>query len=152
MVLLVASSLALLVVYAGIKLLIQCRKETLGVLYRCASWFFIASGLLILLTAGACCIAMCCNYGMHMMMNKKQGHMGAYHGHYRMDEREMDDYKGHKRMQKCYQDRMDGCGMQKCCQDKTGGCGNATWCSREKDDCCQQGDHSCKRDTSKTYR
>jgi hypothetical protein len=68
--LLIAASLALLVMYAGVKLLIQIQKEIPGNLFRFAAWFFIIAGFLVLALTGACCIAMCCKYGSHMMYNK----------------------------------------------------------------------------------
>jgi hypothetical protein len=69
--LLIASSLALLVVYAGVKLLIQSGKEALGRPYQCGAWCFIIAGFLILACSGICCIAKCCRYGQHMMMMKE---------------------------------------------------------------------------------
>ena len=103
MILLVASSLALLVVYAGVKLLIQSKKETLGHLYHCASWFFIIAGFLILACAGACCIAMCCKYGTHMMHQK---HMMAD------DEEDEHMHKGYNQMKMMkfhHHEKEDGC-------------------------------------------
>jgi hypothetical protein len=73
--LLISSSLALLVIYAGVKLLIQTKKELLGNLFRCAAWFFIIAGFLTLVCTGACCIAMCCKYGSKMM-HKEHKMMG----------------------------------------------------------------------------
>lgn len=93
MMLLVASALSLLVIYAGVKLLIQIKKEMLGNLYRSAAWFFIIAGFFILACAGACCIAMCCRYGARMM--HKETKMAGYRDH------EMKDYhKEFKKMMK----------------------------------------------------
>jgi hypothetical protein len=89
MMLLVAGSLALLVVFAGVKLHIQTTKETLGHIYKCASWFFIIAGFLILACAGACCIAMCCRYGSSMM---GKGHRMMEMHHHMMEEHHCDGY------------------------------------------------------------
>jgi hypothetical protein len=118
MIVLVAAPLAILVIYAGLKLLIQTKKEMLGNFYRYASWFFIISGFFILVCAGACCIVMCCKYGSKMM-HKEHKMKRHYEGRY------MEDDRSHKGMMKsCHCDRdMDrkvvancGCGERlKCC-------------------------------------
>jgi len=64
---LIAASLALLVIYAGVKLLIQIKKEILGSSFRRAAWFFIIAGSLILICTGARCIYMGSKYRAHMM-------------------------------------------------------------------------------------
>jgi hypothetical protein len=46
--LLIASSVTLLAIFAGVKLLIQTQKENLSTLYKCVSWFIIIMGFLIL--------------------------------------------------------------------------------------------------------
>jgi hypothetical protein len=62
--LLIAVSLALLVVYAGVKLLIQAKKEILGNGYRFVAWLFIIAGFLTLACTG---MAMCHKYNSKMM-------------------------------------------------------------------------------------
>jgi hypothetical protein len=119
MILLIAASLALLVIYAGVKLLIQTKKESLGNLYRAASWFFIIAGFLTLACTGACCIALCCKYGAKMM--HKQHKMMGYGEDYQMK----DHHKGYKYMMKRHWDSRDGSdkiiinccgnGIEKCC-------------------------------------
>ncbi len=49
MLLLISTSLALLVTYAGVKLLMQVQKDELNNLYKYVSWFFIITGLFTLL-------------------------------------------------------------------------------------------------------
>jgi hypothetical protein len=89
---LIASSLALLVIYAGVKLLIQTKRESLSNLFRYAAWFFIIAGFVTLTCAGACCIAMYCKHGLKMM-HKENKMMG--------DDRYKKRYhKGHKKMMK----------------------------------------------------
>ena len=53
---LIAASLALLVIYAGVKLLIQVKKEILGSSYWRTAWLFIIAGFLVLICTGARCI------------------------------------------------------------------------------------------------
>ncbi|HXB41876.1 MAG TPA: hypothetical protein VNZ49_15145 [Bacteroidia bacterium] len=111
---LIASSLALLVIYAGVKLLIQTKKEMLGHLYRCAAWFFIVGGFLTLACAGACCIAMCCKYGSGMM-HKEYKMTGEEDGHY------MNGYHhGCKKMMKHYAGgHEEGCVINiNCCEEE----------------------------------
>jgi len=64
---LIAASLALLVIYAGVKLLIQAKKEILGSSYRRAAWSFIIAGFIILACACVHCTAMYHRYGTHIM-------------------------------------------------------------------------------------
>jgi len=92
--LLASVSLALLVVYAGVNLLIQTKKEVLGTLYKCTAWFFIIAGFVTLTFTGG---AMCFKMAMHMMHGKEmmEGHIG-YGGHhmkgYKMDHKNMMKY------------------------------------------------------------
>ncbi len=124
--LLAAASLALLVVYAGIKLHIQTAKETLGTLYRCASWFFIISGFVILACAGVCCIAKCCKYGQKMMHKDQKMMKWPHHKHGIMEMEEDDDrmkYHYRKHANSCY--HHDNCGVQemnKCCTIRENAC------------------------------
>lgn len=120
--LLTGVSLALLVVYAGVKLLIQVKKESLSHLYKFAAWFFIIAGLLILLCGGISCVVKCCKYGAHMM--KK----GSHHDYYKQSW-EHDKMKGYS----C------GCdGMQMC------HCGSGNACHMGKMNMCAE---SCSRDS-----
>jgi hypothetical protein len=64
---LIASTLALLVIYAGIKLLIQVQREALGHLLKCVSWFFIIAGFLIIFCAGLCAVVKFCHTGKGRM-------------------------------------------------------------------------------------
>lgn len=67
---LIACSIALLVIYAGTKLLIQSKKEALGKLYLGISWFLIIAGLFVVM--GSACFA-CMSHcgGNRGMMEKK---------------------------------------------------------------------------------
>ena len=65
--LLIACSLALLVMYAGVKLLAQIQKESLGHLYKYFSWFIIIMGFLMLMCIGCFAIMRCCRFPEQMM-------------------------------------------------------------------------------------
>jgi hypothetical protein len=123
--LLIAASLALLVMYAGVKLLIQIQKEILGNPFRFAAWFFIIAGFLVLALTGACCIAMCCKYGSHMMHKNKMMEDDYLEGH----------HMGYKKMMKCHYEGSD--------EDCTRHC-----CGNEMVKCCSYMD-ACKMDTTK---
>jgi hypothetical protein len=114
MTLLIAGSLALLVVYAGVKLHIQTKKETLGNPYRCAAWFFIVSGFLILACSGACCIAKCCKYGMGMMHKEK---MMGYGG-----DGDMKQHDHFKKKMNCHYHEEEGQCEAECCSRKMERC------------------------------
>lgn len=125
--LLIAASLALLVMYAGVKLLIQIQKEIPGNLFRFAAWSFIIAGFLVLILTGACCIAMCCKYGSHMMYNNKMMKDDYLEGH----------YMGYKKMMKYHHGEPDeDCILNRHC------------CDNEMGKCCSYID-ACKRDTTK---
>jgi hypothetical protein len=47
--LLIATALALLVIYAGMKLMALTTKETLGTAYKVVSWFIVIMGFLLML-------------------------------------------------------------------------------------------------------
>ena len=131
MILLVASSLALLVVFAGVKLLIQVNRETLGNLYKCAAWFFIISGFVILASTGACCIVMCFKYGAKMMHKAHKMMMGG-EGHYMKG-----GDKSHKKMMKYH------------CAGQHEGCRSNMNCCRYEMDQCYGHKDVCKTDTMK---
>jgi hypothetical protein len=131
--LLIGSSLALLVIYAGVKLLIQVKRETLGHIYNGAAWFFIIAGFLILVCAGACCIAMCCKYGTRMM-HKEYKMMGGNRG-------DMERYhKSHKKMMKYHH-----------MKHSEGSVVNTNCCGTEMDKCCDYM-NVCKRDSLKNRK
>jgi hypothetical protein len=127
--LLVSTSLALLVIYAGVKLLIQTKKETLGSLFRYAAWFFIIAGFFTLAATGAACLAVCAKYGMHMMhKNKMMGDERYMMGHHK---KMMGHHKDHKKKMKYYHGESDrdctvnincGCGIMCKCDDNDSGC------------------------------
>lgn len=129
---LVASALALLVIYAGVKLLIQTKRESLSNLFRCAAWFFIIAGFLTLACAGACCIILCCKYGMKMM-HKEHAIMGDGH----------DGMKGyhkrHKKMMKYHPPHGEGSIV------------NINCCDHEMNKCCDYME-VCKMDSVKYKR
>ena len=130
---LIGSSLALLVIYAGVKLLIQAKKEMLGHIYNCAAWFFIIAGFLSLACAGTCCIAMCCKYGTKMM-HKEHGRMDGGHN-------DMEGYHmNHKKMMHCHPMEHDaGCMV------------NINCCEHSMDKCCDYM-NVCKPDSVKYKR
>jgi len=144
--LLIAASLALLVVYAGVKLLIQSKRETLGNLYKCAAWFFIVSGFFTLFIAIISCIAMFFMHGAKMMMMHKEGKMmmhkeGKMFGHDSMCKYN----KGSMKMMKC---KHGGCG-ESCSGNCCGGCNdNMNYCRKDMGKCCSYMDY-CKPDSMK---
>jgi hypothetical protein len=69
--LLIAFTLCLLVIVAGMKLLAQTQKDNLGNLYKYVSMFIIVMGFLSLLCVGVHCIMGCCHRGEHRMMMRK---------------------------------------------------------------------------------
>lgn len=77
--LIIACSLALLVIYAGAKLGIQVKLNALNRLYGYISWFMIIMGFLLVLGTGAAAAFRCCQAfsGMH-------GSCGGHHQSYRM--------------------------------------------------------------------
>lgn len=146
--LLVAISLAIMIVYAGVKLLIQINKEGLGMIYRCAAWAFIIAGFITLTITCIICIALCCRYGMHMMQmnHKMMGHdNGQYMGRYmrgqNTDYYYMKDYhKSMKKMMKCHHKEKD-CEKNKDCSHKMKSGGDMDMCSMHA--------AMCKSDTMK---
>ena len=71
--LLIACSLALLVIVAGMKLLAQTQKETLSNLYKYVSWFTVIMGFLILICIGCRMVIHGFHHGDRMMEGR--GHM-----------------------------------------------------------------------------
>ncbi len=126
--LLIACSLALLVMYAGVKLLALTQKEALGNLYKYFSWFTILMGFLLLMCVSCFAVIRC--FRIHeQMMNGKQhydgfgrdGKMGPFmmwDGH--INNGEMD---GFWRRREGHQERMDGeCRYDGVCDGKDGEC------------------------------
>ncbi len=89
--LLIACSLALLVMYAGVKLLAQIQKESLGKLYCYFSWFMIVSGFLMLLCIGCFAVIRCCHYPERMMEEK---YKMMNHSYMMMDRRGYEEEAG----------------------------------------------------------
>jgi len=87
--LLIACSLALLVMYAGVKLMAQIQKESLGKMYCYFSWFMIISGFLMIMCIGCFAVIRCCHYP-EQMMEKKYKMMKERRFH----EGGMEDYRG----------------------------------------------------------
>jgi hypothetical protein len=86
--LLIASALALLAIYAGMKLLALTKKEGLGNGFKYISWFIVIMSFLILICVGAHCLMHCCLRGEHNMMrtemrdgNWGNRHMGEMYRH-----------------------------------------------------------------------
>ncbi len=131
--LLIASALALLVIYAGMKLYALTKKEGLSNLFKYMSWFIVIMGFLILICVGAHCLMRCCLRGEHNMMMRTEMR---------------DDGWGNRHMEGmyCHHDGMmrGGCcdGMRDGCCDgmKDGGCHDGMGSS------CNDGmkDNSCK--------
>lgn len=70
----IACSLALFVVFLGAKLLAQSRKEDLGKLFKCISWFLLVMGFLILLSVGCYSTMRICHKGECKMEKKCKSH------------------------------------------------------------------------------
>jgi len=68
--LLIACSLALIVIYAGMKLLAQTKREVLGNLYKYVSLFLVTIGFLLLICISCCGMMRCCHMGERMMERK----------------------------------------------------------------------------------
>lgn len=141
--LLIASSLTLLAIYAGVKLLIQTQKENLGALYKCVSWFIIIMGFLTL-TCIMCQSVIHYHRKGEARMEKKIRMMGSCHANNTCMMR-----GGH--LGYC----MMGCGSQikmmgGCCNRMMGvGCCDVEKerCSNEHEGCEEKGHqeyHQCK--------
>ncbi len=70
----IAFSLALFVVFLGAKLLAQTRKEDLGKLFKCISWFLLVMGFLILISVGCYSTMRICHKGECKMEKKCKPH------------------------------------------------------------------------------
>jgi len=75
--LLIATGVALLVIFAGMKLLAQTKKDALGNMFKYVSWFITIMGFLMLLCVGAHCIMRHCHRGGHCMMMKTEMRSGG---------------------------------------------------------------------------
>jgi hypothetical protein len=86
----IASSLALFIIYAGVKLLAQTRTDLPGRIFKYASWFFIVMGFLMLFCIGGK-VAMHCYYSGGMMQGKCCGHSAM--GKHEMSSCGMNDHQ-----------------------------------------------------------
>jgi hypothetical protein len=150
--LLIAGALALLVIYAGIILLIQVKREALGNPYRIAAWGLIIAGKLLLILIAVGCVVACLRFGMKMRKGRmKQGYEN-YEGmgyHHKMHAKMMHDMGG-----------MDGMGshpmggMGSCKMDGT--CGMQNHCKMNGveggKDCCANMMMNCAADSVKKKR
>jgi hypothetical protein len=66
----IACLLALFVIFLGAKLLAQTRKEDLGKLFKCISWFLLVMGFLILMSVGYYSTMRICHKGECKMEKK----------------------------------------------------------------------------------
>lgn len=131
--LLIAASLAFLVIYAGIKLLIQTQQETLDKLYKYVACLFIAAGFFIL--AGAACLSLVhfCYKGGAMMERRHRIMEGKHEGKGpMMDHTNMEHYRMMMGNMSCSDGREDACDLEEC-HEKTG----SEWHSR-KSKCCKE--------------
>jgi len=114
--LLIACSLALLVIYAGMKLLAQTNKETLSNLFKYVSWFLVIMGFFMLLCIAAFGVMRCCHKGQRMMDMESKFRMmeEKHHGNACM----MKDHMGSSMMMHDCQRKMGGC----CGGMMNGGC------------------------------
>lgn len=143
--LLVACALALLVIYAGMKLLALTKKDSLGNLYRYVSWFIIIVGFLLVLCVAAHCVMRVCHCGDKMMMQTDM--RDGYDG------RGMDGMNHHRWMMRdgCYGGMMRGScdGTMRGCDGsmKDGACCggmNGGHCDGMKDGNCGNSMGSCR--------
>ena len=130
--LLIAFTLALLVIVAGMKLMAQAQKESLGNLYKYVSWFVVVMGFLCLL-----CV------GMHCAMRCHRNHCE------RMENRcEMHEHSGCNEMMHCNHGMMGGCMMHNggCNEMMEGGncnMGNGN-CNHMGGDCKEKMESNCE--------
>lgn len=80
--LVIACSLALLVIYAGANLLMRVKAEQPGRFYKYVSWFLITVGFLLVLSTGAllgasCCMQPACQHGHGCCLHQKMHHPGS---------------------------------------------------------------------------
>ncbi|MGP8217542.1 MAG: hypothetical protein ACLQQ4_18380 [Bacteroidia bacterium] len=71
--LLIAFTIGLLVIVAGMKLLAQTQKENLGILYKYVSWFVVIMGFLSLICVGMHCIVNHCRNAEKCRMENRYG-------------------------------------------------------------------------------
>lgn len=93
----IALSLALLAIVAGMMLMAQTKRETLGSFFKFVSWFVVIVGFLGIICLGVHCIVMRCHHGC-MMGKERMGMM---------------DMRGGR----CMDSRMNSC-----CNMSTGSC------------------------------
>ncbi|HWY11648.1 MAG TPA: hypothetical protein VN026_10005 [Bacteroidia bacterium] len=161
--LLIGCSLALLVIYAGMKLMAQTEKENLGKMYKYVSMFLVVMGFLMISGAACCGIMRCCHRGHEMMERKERmmeercfgnSCMGGQMGHHNMMFRQRMNMEGC-----CEGMMMNGsCGMMMRgggCEGEMNGChgkmmgkcrGDNEECDEESDECpMKKGE--CKKDS-----
>lgn len=125
--LLIACTLALLVIVAGMKLMAQTQKDNLGNLYKYVSWFVVVMGFLCLLCVGMHCAMRCCH--KHERMNRHcemYMHEGCDGG-----------------MMNCNRGMMGGCMMHQGCDEMmgnsncnmSGSCNNMGNCKEDMGSC-----------------
>ena len=157
--LLIGCSLALLVIFAGMKLMAQTEKDNLGKMYKYVSMFIVLMGFLMIAGAACCGIMRCCHRG-HEMMEKKErmmecgemnnSCMGGGMGHHNMFFKHRFSSGG------CCGMMMRGCGeeMNNCCEEHSEGChgkmmgkcGDNEECDEESEECpMKKGE--CKKDS-----
>lgn len=124
-ILLVAVALALLVIYAGIKLLIQEKKEALGMLYKCAAWGFIIAGKLLIVVIVIAGIVVCLRHGWIMRNKGKMKHDDMYE--------QMDHHGMHQKMMMMHHGGMEGM--------HGGGMDDMNCCSMMGEHCSMMGKH-----------
>jgi hypothetical protein len=164
--LLIASPLALLVIYAGMKLLAQTKKEALGNLHKYVSWFLVIMGFLLLFGISCACIVRCCHQGERMMEQKcKMMEERNFNGGCQMGGQMpcMMMYGHGRMMEGCCGGMMNrrhhGGEMEGCCNEREE-CGENMECERHhgKRDCdeeskeCETKKGECKKDTIKVKK
>jgi len=129
--LLIAFILALLVIVAGMKLMAQAQRESLGNLYKYVSWFVVVMGFLCLLGAG-----------LHGIIRCHRNHCE------RMEMRcEMSTHNGCNEMMHCNHGMMSSCMMHGggCNDMMESGCTRSDGnCTHMNGDCKEKMESSCE--------
>jgi hypothetical protein len=148
--LLVAVALALLVIYAGIKLLIQVKKEALGNLYKIAAWGLIIAAKVLILMVAVASILMCLKFGMrkNKMKHRFENQGGMWHHQMHggmMHQGGQNGMCGMNNMSGCAMEGMSTCKMEGMC-DMPGHC---KMNENEGKNCCANMMMNCAADSSK---
>ncbi|HTA83979.1 MAG TPA: hypothetical protein VK783_13635 [Bacteroidia bacterium] len=128
----IAFTLGLLVIVAGMKLLAQTQKDNLSNLFKYVSWFVIVMGFLSLIGTGLHCAMNCCHRHEHRMMMREC----------RMMDNDCDEMQGCGNMMHC----QHGMGMMRGdggCMMHSGNCGMGGSCNMGNDNC-NMGGGCCK--------